>query len=74
MERTQEPCPHCSCPLVISWDMWGPFYVCPECGFSAEDDDELSQDFSGARLRESPPARHRRGVAALAVLNEDMIS
>ena len=51
MELTQQPCPHCSCPLVISWDMWGPFYVCPECGFSAEDDDELSQDFSGARLR-----------------------
>ncbi len=43
MELTQQPCPHCSCPLVISWDMWGPFYVCPECGFSAEDEDELSQ-------------------------------
>ena len=74
MERTQQPCPHCSCLLVISRDMWGPFYVCPECGFSAEDDDELSQDFSGARLGGSPPARPWRGFAALTVLNEEMIS
>lgn len=45
MQRRSHPCPGCSQPLGISWDMWGQFYVCPECGFTAEDDDELSPQF-----------------------------
>lgn len=34
-------CPQCWRTLRMSWDMWGPFYVCQDCGFTAEDDDEL---------------------------------
>ncbi len=35
-------CPRCDQPLGISWDMWGKYYLCAGCGFTAEDDDELS--------------------------------
>ena len=41
MQRTPDRCPCCSQPLGISWDMWGQYYVCQGCGFTAEDDDEL---------------------------------
>ncbi len=40
LERVSR-CPRCSETLAISWDMWGPFYACEECGFTAEDDDDL---------------------------------
>lgn len=42
MQRSPHRCPRCSQPLDISWDMWGQFYVCQECGFTAEDDDDLT--------------------------------
>jgi hypothetical protein len=25
----------------MSWDMWGRYYLCGACGFTAEDDDDL---------------------------------
>ena len=28
--------------LGISWDMWGKYYLCGGCGFTAEDDDDLN--------------------------------
>ena len=47
MQGTSRCCPSCDEPLGISWDMWGQFYVCQECGFTAEDDNELDLDFKG---------------------------
>ena len=44
MLRTTSRCPCCSQPLEITWDMWGQFYVCQDCGFTAEDDDELERE------------------------------
>ncbi len=42
MQRILHPCPRCDQPLGISWDMWGKYYLCGGCGFTAEDDDELN--------------------------------
>lgn len=47
-------CPRCSRSLQFSRDMWGKFYVCKDCGFALEDDDEL---MIGAN--EDPPKRSR---------------
>jgi len=47
MLRPPHRCPRCSQPLEINRDMWGDFYVCSDCGFTAEDDDELKV---GSRL------------------------
>ena len=41
MENDDKRCPSCNWHLEISRDMWGPFYACADCGFTAEDDDEL---------------------------------
>ena len=41
MQRAPHRCPRCRHALLISWDMWGDYYVCHGCGFTAEDDDEL---------------------------------
>ncbi len=41
MTYTNEICPTCHAWLVISWDMWGEYYLCNQCGFTAEDDDDL---------------------------------
>ena len=46
MQRTPQRCPCCSQPLGISWDMWGQYYVCQGCGFTAEDDDELKSQIA----------------------------
>lgn len=54
MQRTPHRCPSCSQPLGISWDMWGQFYVCQDCGFTAEDDDGLKPQAAKEPLR-SPP-------------------
>ncbi len=40
-----EDCPRCSERLRVSCDMWGSFWVCGECGFTAEDDDEVRVDY-----------------------------
>ena len=42
MQRLTHRCPRCDQPLGISWDMWGKYYLCGGCGFTAEDDDELN--------------------------------
>lgn len=42
MQRIALRCPRCDQPLGISWDMWGKYYLCGGCGFTAEDDDELN--------------------------------
>ena len=41
MQRTSHRCPHCEQVLVIHCDMWGPYYLCEGCGWTAEDDDQL---------------------------------
>ena len=41
MQRSLNRCPRCDQPLEISRDMWGKYYLCGRCGFTAEDDDEL---------------------------------
>jgi len=51
MQRLPHRCPRCDQPLGISWDMWGKYYLCGECGFTAEDDDELT----GTSAKRTPP-------------------
>ena len=41
MQRTPHRCPHCAMPVCICSDMWGPYYLCRDCGWTAEDDDLL---------------------------------
>jgi hypothetical protein len=53
MQRVPHRCPRCDQPLGISWDMWGKYYLCGGCGFTAEDDDELNGKGREAML---PPA------------------
>jgi hypothetical protein len=53
MQRALHRCPRCDQPLGISWDMWGRYYLCVGCGFTAEDDDELNGKGHEAML---PPA------------------
>ena len=53
MQRTAHRCPSCSRGLAILSDMWGPYYVCSECGFTAEDDDQLKA--GTARSETVPP-------------------
>ena len=57
MQQTPHRCPCCSQPLGISWDMWGQFYVCRDCGFTAEDDEELKPPGASEPLEplQSPP-------------------
>ncbi len=43
MQRTPHRCPHCQQPLWIASDMWGPYYLCEDCGWTAEDDADLAQ-------------------------------
>lgn len=45
MDPTAHRCPDCGRPICISCDMWGPYYLCEECGWTAEDD-ELLQSLS----------------------------
>jgi len=42
MQRAFHRCPRCAEPLGISRDMWGQYYLCASCGFTAEDDDDLN--------------------------------
>jgi hypothetical protein len=42
MQRFSNCCPRCDQPLGISCDMWGKYYLCGACGFTAEDDDDLN--------------------------------
>ena len=55
MQRTPQRCPCCSQPLGISWDMWGQYYVCSGCGFTAEDDDELKPRAESKAIPAPPP-------------------
>lgn len=43
MQQRSPPrsCPSCKGDLSVSSDMWGHFYSCENCGFTAEDDDEI---------------------------------
>ena len=41
MQRTSHRCPQCDQALVVQSDMWGPYYLCEKCGWTAEDDDQL---------------------------------
>ena len=52
MQRLAHRCPRCDQPLGISCDMWGKYYLCGGCGFTAEDDDELAA--GGAGLMSTP--------------------
>ncbi len=54
MQRTPHHCPCCSQPLGMSWDMWGQYYLCHGCGFTAEDDDELKPRVELATSRQAP--------------------
>jgi len=51
MQRLTYRCPRCDQPLGISCDMWGKYYLCGECGFTAEDDDEIT----GTHAVPNPP-------------------
>ena len=42
LQRTAHRCPHCEQPVLISGDMWGSYYLCEDCGWTAEDDDDLA--------------------------------
>ena len=43
VQRTPHHCPHCDEALVIHSDMWGPYYLCEGCGWTAEDDDDVAK-------------------------------
>ncbi len=63
MLRSPHRCPCCSQPLGINCDMWGDFYVCADCGFTAEDDDELKV---GAKLQPFVPFLQKTASPASA--------
>ncbi len=52
MQQLTERCPFCDRPLGISCDMWGKYYLCGGCGFTAEDDDDLHGE---SRMPSPPP-------------------
>jgi hypothetical protein len=54
MQRLSALCPCCDRPLGISWDMWGKYYLCGACGFTAEDDDDLRGEFGKPTLSAGP--------------------
>jgi len=43
MQRTPHRCPHCQRQLLITSDMWGLYYLCEDCGWTAEDDDDVAR-------------------------------
>ncbi len=42
MQRTPHACPHCRQPIWLHSDMWGPYYLCEDCGWTAEDDEQVA--------------------------------
>ncbi len=61
MQRLTDRCPRCDQPLGISWDMWGRYYLCGGCGFTAEDDDDLNGKAKEPML---PPAAELTQIEA----------
>jgi len=67
LRHSSNLCPNCRRALFVSCDMWGEFFVCDGCGFTAEDDDELV----GARGRYSLQAvEEARALDAASAMTE----
>ena len=49
MQQTPHVCPHCRQPLWLHRDMWGLYYLCDDCGWTAEDDDIVVSGSASAR-------------------------
>lgn len=64
MQRLFHRCPCCDQPLGISWDMWGKYYLCGGCGFTAEDDDDLRSKGAKTML---PPTHELTQMEAFRV-------
>lgn len=61
MQRASAECPSCGQLLAISWDMWGSYYLCRDCGYTAEDDDELSSSSPrGSSIADAPRVRTQK--------------
>lgn len=67
MVHSSANCPRCSAALEISSDMWGRFYACQGCGFTAEDDETLRVEWFGssAVTDDDLPWELRRRVRSL---------
>lgn len=64
--RTTVTCPSCARGMEMSWDMWGPYYVCQGCGLALDGDEELAElaAASAGRVftaKAKAPARYRPG-------------
>jgi predicted RNA-binding Zn-ribbon protein involved in translation (DUF1610 family) len=55
LEQTPHRCPGCKRPICITCDMWGEYYLCEDCGWTAEDDDELVPAGAAALPRRGSP-------------------
>lgn len=57
MQRAPNCCPHCSQPVRIQTDMWGPRYLYEGCGWTSEDGEHLRLDqATRTRLAYTPTA------------------
>lgn len=62
MQRTSHRCPHCRQPLRIASDMWGLYYLCEDCGWTAEDDDDVARPEQSAPPPYLPAAKEDAAV------------
>ncbi len=62
-KQPQALCPECREQLRLSRDMWGPYWLCEECGFVAEDDGRVILCEPAAVVTNGPPLSGRSGLS-----------
>jgi len=69
MDHTSHRCPGCQQPIWLHNDLWGAYYICEDCGWTCEDDEQLTVSATSATValldrEERPRGRPYPGAGA----------